>query len=376
MARLDAIRQAARPKMSGRALISGPSGAGKTWTSLSMAAILQGEGKTLVIDTEKESALTYADVFAFDHLPWRPPFDPGELVDALDGVTGYEVVIVDSLSHFWRAQGGTLDIADGKIGGWKTARPIQERLVQSVLGVNAHILLAVRSKMEYLIENGGRTVTKLGMGPIQDDTLVYEVNIALDIDSEHRITVTKSRTPAVPVGRMYPAGFEKKAAEDYAEWLAGGVPPANREDVDAIVSTFAEVGNEDTRKRIKAQFVERFGMPHSLTAAQIAGARAWIDDQLTSDSVPPSPEKSPESDGGGGPPPEAVTPNSSRGETEHEAQAVAQTLPAGDTSEAGGDASTAPPADELAERAAQLGKKAASKATKASAEQLEAARLS
>jgi hypothetical protein len=32
-----------------------------------------------MIDTEKESALTYADDFTFDHLPWDPPFEPREL---------------------------------------------------------------------------------------------------------------------------------------------------------------------------------------------------------------------------------------------------------------------------------------------------------
>lgn len=292
MARLDAIRTAARPKMYGRAMLSGPSGAGKTWTSLGMADVLARFGlepdapvpPTLMIDTERESALTYADVFAFDHLPWRPPFDPDELSDTLIKLEDrFGVVIVDSFSKFWRGQGGTLDIADGRIGGWKTARPVQERVTEAVLSVQAHVILCVRSKMEYLIENGGHTVTKMGLAPIQDDTLVYEMNIAADLDMEHRITVTKSRTPAVPVGRMYPAGLERKAAEDYAEWLAGGVPPAAREDVNSIVAAFADIVDADRRKVVKAMFVECFGMPHSLTAAQVTEAREWLVEQLGGD---------------------------------------------------------------------------------------------
>jgi hypothetical protein len=306
VSRLDAIRTAARPKMHGRALISGPSGAGKTWTSLSMASVL-AEGdmtRVLMIDTERESALTYADVFpGFAHLPWRPPFDPTELCDTLDKLGDqFAVVDIDSLSHFWRSQGGTLDIADGKIGGWKTARPVQERLVQSLLGVNAHLLLCVRSKMEYLIEGGrtNQTVTKLGMAPIQDDTLVYEVNIALDIDLEHRITVTKSRTPAVPVGRMYPAGLERKAAEDYAGWLAGGVPPASRDDVDSVVAQFGEIVDAEARARAKTMFVELFGMPHSLTAEMVAEARAWLTEHLaTAAAQGTEPAPAPASDGAG-----------------------------------------------------------------------------
>jgi hypothetical protein len=302
VSRLDAIRPAARPKMHGRALISGPSGAGKTWTSLSMAQVLSdGDmSRVLVIDTERESALTYADVFpGFQHLPWRPPFDPTELSNTLDSLPAdqFTVVQIDSLSHFWRSQGGTLDIADGKIGGWKNARPVQERLVQSLLSVDAHLLLCVRSKMEYLIEGGrsNQTVTKLGMAPIQDDTLVYEVNIALDLDVEHRITVTKSRTPAVPVGRMYPAGLERKAAEDYAGWLAGGVPPAAREAVDEIVGMFAGIVDNEQRAIAKNMFVELFGMPQSLTADHVAEAKAWLAERLDArnDEAKPEPVAEP-----------------------------------------------------------------------------------
>lgn len=280
-------------------MLSGPSGAGKTFTSLGMADVLArfnleadaAVPPTLVIDTEKESALTYADVFTFDHLPWRSPYDPDELADTLVKLEDrFGVVIVDSFSKFWQGQGGTLDIADGRIGGWKTARPTQQRVVEAVLSVEAHVILCVRSKMDYLIEGGNgskQTVTKIGLAPIQDSELVYEMNIAADLDMEHRITVTKSRTPAVPVGRMYPAGLERKAAEDYAEWLAGGIPPASREDVNSIVAAFGDVVDAERRKVVKAMFVECFGMPHSLTANQVAEAREWLADQLGADAPPP-----------------------------------------------------------------------------------------
>lgn len=289
MGRLDAVRPAARPKMHGRMLLAGPSGSGKTWTALSVAKVLadsEGGASVLLIDTERESALTYADSFEFAHLPWRPPYDPTELVDVLAALAGYAVVIVDSLTHFWRGEGGTLEIADGKIGGWKNARPVQERLVQSILAVPAHIILCVRSKQGYLIEQGGTKVTKVGMEPIQDDTLMYEVNVAAELDMEHRLTVTKSRTPAVPVGRMYPAGHERKAADDYASWLAGGVPPAAAADVEALVAMFALIGDEAERVRTKQLFVELFGMPQSLTAATVGEASAWLTERLGSAATP------------------------------------------------------------------------------------------
>jgi hypothetical protein len=246
----------------------------------------EADGSVLLIDTERESALTYADSFDFAHLPWRPPYDPTELVDVLASVGGYTVVVVDSLTHFWRGEGGTLDIADGKIGGWKNARPVQERLVQAILATPAHMILCVRSKQGYLIEQGGAKVTKVGMEPIQDDTLAYEVNVAAELDMEHRLTVTKSRTPAVPVGRMYPAGHERKAAEDYAAWLAGGVPPAAPADVEALMSMFGLIGDDTERARTKQMFVELFGMPQSLTAATVEEASAWLTERLGQAATP------------------------------------------------------------------------------------------
>jgi hypothetical protein len=288
MSRLAKIQPAVRPRMHGRAMISGPSGSGKTWTALRVGLALTGGdiSKVLLIDTERESALTYADVFGpFGHLPWAAPYDPSELTKELDGIDAdqYQVVIVDSFSKFWQGQGGTLDIADGKFGGWKSARPVQEAVVEQLLAVPAHVILCVRSKMAYSAEqgaNGKQTITRLGLSPIQDDNLVYEMNIAVDMDMEHRITVTKSRTNAVPVGRMYPAGLEQKLAEDYREWLDGGVPPASREDIERIVGRFAEVVDADQRTRLKTEFKEMFGMPHSITALQVADAEAWLNEHL------------------------------------------------------------------------------------------------
>ncbi|MCH9837373.1 ATP-binding protein, partial [bacterium] len=103
--RLTMAAPAVRPALHARAILSGPPGAGKTRSALIIAQTLGG--KILMVDTEKESALTYADDFEFDHLRWAPPFDPRELGRMLiEAGQNYDVVIVDSLSHFWRGEGG------------------------------------------------------------------------------------------------------------------------------------------------------------------------------------------------------------------------------------------------------------------------------
>ena len=217
-------------------MISGPTGAGKTWTALKIAEVLAEGGKILVIDTEKESALTYADTFTFVHLPWLPPFEPRELARTMaEAGHEYAVVIVDSTSHFWRKEGGTLDIAGGKFTGWKDARPAQEDLVQALLDCHAHVILCTRSKMEHVQEeiNGRHVVRKVGMAPQQDDDLEYELNISIEMDMDHRATVAKSRADAVQVGRSFTADDLAEAEaigetpEQYAEALADLMPLAS-----------------------------------------------------------------------------------------------------------------------------------------------------
>lgn len=282
MSRLDLIRPAVRPKMSGRALFQGPQGSGKTWTMLSVARIMSPPpARIIVIDTERESALTYADVFKFEHLPWRPPYSPDELTQIL-GELGRtlgpdDVTIIDSFSHFWQGQGGILDIAGGRVqGGWDKARPMQQALIEAILAMPSHVFLGARMKNTVLVSDNGKTVENVGLQVIQDDTLGYELNIVVQLDMGHNLTVLKSRTPAVPVNRQYPGGMEQKLADDYARWLAGGIPPANREDVEAIMSIFGGIADRDARKALKDGFVTEFGMPHSLTAEQVPAARAWL----------------------------------------------------------------------------------------------------
>lgn len=316
MARLDLISDARRPKMNARALFQGPQGSGKTWTMLSVARSLTAgtAGRILGIDTERESMLTYADVFTFKHLPWRPPYAPDELTQTLDQLSARwvespdDVVLIDSFSHFWQGSGGILDIAGGRVqGGWDKARPMQQALVEQLLAMPCHVLLGARMKNSVLVSDGGKTIENVGLTIVQDESLGYELNIVVQMDMQHNISVMKSRTPAVPVGRLYPGGSEGKLAADYAEWLAGGVPPANREDVEAIVEVFGGIADAVRRKTLKDAFLEEFGMPHSLTAEQVPAARAWLEEQgagigqgpAATGDAPPAPDGPEDADGPG-----------------------------------------------------------------------------
>lgn len=301
--RLTHARAAIRPEMKGRVMLSGPAGAGKTYTALVIATTLVGpDGRILVIDSEKESSLTYADVFEFDHLRWNPPFDPTALSLTLkEAQAEYDAVIVDSFSHYWRKQGGVLDIAGDNVRGWKSARPIQENLIETILDVDMHVIVCCRSKMDHLLEDkgGGRiAVTKVGMKAQQDDDLEYEVNVALEIDMPHVLHVVKSRTNAVPVGAQFLAGLAGDFAQQYREWLAGGEPVAAKADTDALAAQFDAIEDVGRRSAAKKAFLAWFGRPEFLLVSRLGEAQDWVTDAVAGtlsveraeDAVPPEDE--------------------------------------------------------------------------------------
>lgn len=283
--RLKLARAAIRPAMHGKMLLAGASGAGKTFTALTIAEVLVGkDGKILVIDTEKESALTYADLFTFEHLRWAAPFDPRELAETvLDAGNEFDAVIIDSFTHFWRGKGGTLDIAGGKFTGWADARPAQVDVTEAVLETDCHVICCVRSKMDHVQEkdaNGKITVKKLGMAPEQDDDFEYEVNVSIEIDMQHALAVGKSRTNAVPVGRVFTAGHAEDFATIYKEWLAGGEPVADHAAVAALVAQLSAIEDRGERLKAKEVFLECFGRPEFILQSRLEEATEWVTERV------------------------------------------------------------------------------------------------
>src|SRR5260221_12402122 len=109
--RLSLAQPAQRTGQKARVALIGPSGAGKTWTALTVGG--EFGKKILLIDTEEGSGSLYSDKFTYDHLNWLPPYDPRDLTSTLEAAgQNYDVVIVDSLSDFWDDEGGLLDIVD------------------------------------------------------------------------------------------------------------------------------------------------------------------------------------------------------------------------------------------------------------------------
>jgi DNA polymerase III delta prime subunit len=227
--------KAVKHQLKARVAFAGPTGSGKTYSALEWARILAGpDGTIAVVDTEHGSASLYADQFTFDVLPWAPPYDPGKLADTITAAetAGYDVIVLDSMSHFWEGEGGTLDIADAagqrsggnSFAGWKVATPALRHLIDTMLGCNMHVIGTMRSKMEYVLEEdsrGKKVPKRVGMAPVMRNGVEYEFTMVGDIDLEHRILFTKSRCSALADVMVQP-GRAGDAAKTFVDWLESG----------------------------------------------------------------------------------------------------------------------------------------------------------
>jgi hypothetical protein len=262
------IRKAKRSATKLRLLLTGPSGSGKTWGALQIAKGLGG--RCVVIDTEQGSSDIYDSLHNFDVVDLRPPFTPEAYIEAIRACeeAGYEVIIVDSISHEWSGKGGCLelvdDIAKAQFRGntwsaYSVITPRHRAFIDAMLRSPAHIIATGRAKTETAqVEDGGRKkVVKLGMKTETRDGAEYEFTTVIDLVHDgHFATVSKDRTNLF-TGDPKPISVE--TGKRLAAWLAAGheipAPPARSAAYtrarSAIVSTpISETTAEKFRSRI------------------------------------------------------------------------------------------------------------------------------
>jgi hypothetical protein len=234
------FQPATRSQSKLRMALYGVSGGGKTYTALAVASALAEHGRVAVIDTERGSASKYAGLFNFSVLNLLPPFTPQRYIAAIRDAeqSGFDVLIIDSLSHAWNGTGGLLEMVDTEARksnsqntyfAWRDVTPKQNAMVDAILQSKMHVIVTMRSKAEYVIEEregkDGRkkqTPRKVGLAPIQRDGLEYEFDIQGMMTGDNDLIIEKSRCSDLNGITIHQPSTE--LADILRAWLSDGAP--------------------------------------------------------------------------------------------------------------------------------------------------------
>lgn len=255
-----AFVRAERKRAKARIGLVGPAGSGKTMSALKLAfGIVGPEGRIAVIDTEHGSASLYAHLCEYDVLEISAPFTAKKYLAAIKEAEekGYDILLIDSLSHAWAGPGGILEFVDNltevknKFTAWREASPQHNSLVEAMLQSPIHIIGTMRAKTEYVLsedDKGKKVPKKVGLAPVQRESMDYEFTLVFNIDRDkHIATSSKDRTSLFD-------GFYEKLEIHHGElirnWLETGVEApamtAAKQPEKTVASSTPETGQEQS----------------------------------------------------------------------------------------------------------------------------------
>ena len=278
------FRKAERRKAKLRLAITGPAGSGKTYGALLIAQGLGG--RIAMIDTENGSGDLYADMCDYDVQTLTAPYTIPKYLEAIHEAEqeGYDVLIIDSLSHAWSGEGGLLDVhskltstskSGNSYAAWNKITPMQNRLIETMLASKCHVIATMRSKTDYAIMQGGSgktEVRKVGLAPVQRDGVDYEFTVVFDLSMEHTVTVSKDRTSLFDKQVFV---LSKDTGRILNNWLNTGADPVlNAQDI------------RNNINRLYYKYLELFNNDQSLAQAamqNVTGGRAskeWTEEDI------------------------------------------------------------------------------------------------
>ncbi|MEW6234726.1 MAG: ATP-binding protein [Candidatus Omnitrophota bacterium] len=196
----------------------GPSGSGKTYSALRVASGMGG--RIAFIDTERGRGSLYADKFNYEYVAMEPPYSLEKYIEYLKAAeeAGFNILIIDSLSHAWAGEGGLLEFVDNvkksgagknrnEFSAWADATPKQNRMIDVLMGSQCHVLATMRTKTAYEMEekNGKKVPVKIGLAPIQRDGVEYEFTLVADLSIDgHLASFSKDNTSLFDNQRLVP----------------------------------------------------------------------------------------------------------------------------------------------------------------------------
>ena len=299
------FRKAERRKAKLRLGLVGSAGSGKTYSALLVAGGIGG--KIALIDTENGSGDLYAGMKGipeYDVCTLAAPYTVQKYLEAIKDAegSGYDVIIIDSLSHAWAGDGGLLDqqgkIADSGRGNsytaWRQITPMHNKLVEAMLTSPCHIIATMRAKTEYVLETndkGKQMPKKVGMAPVQREGMDYEFTVVFDLDANHNATPSKDRTatfdgqiftPSVKTGQTLKKWLESGADTPEPERATEPIPQATSQPAPQPSKQKATISPRASAiwKQYVAQYGKDAAKGKAVAAVPGKGASDWTDADL------------------------------------------------------------------------------------------------
>lgn len=235
------IQKAERQRRKARIALAGPSGSGKSYSALRIARGLVGnEGRILFLDTERGSGLLYSDVTDFDHAD-LPDYEYETYIQAIKQAEQlkYDCLIIDSASHAWQEFLEQHSKMQGNsYVNWSKITPKYNQLIQAIVNFDGHIIVTMRAKTKYEMDEKGRPVRNY-IGTIMRDGTEYEFDVVGMIDIHHNMSIEKTRVA------MFADKIITKPGEEFgaqlAEWLAGGKEVVKKSPVTPKNASFSDL---------------------------------------------------------------------------------------------------------------------------------------
>lgn len=235
------FQKAVRENVWTKIMLGGPSGSGKTYTALRLATGLAKKQNSRIafIDSEAGRAKYYASEFDFDILELERT-RPEDYIEAIDAALSadYKIIIVDSITHEWNTLLQEKERMPGNdFTKWSKLTPRHDKFIEKLLFCEAHTIVTVRGKDEYVLEekNGKQVPKKIGLGFKQRDGVEYEYTCTFTIDQDtHVASCTKDNT------HLFEGRYDvltENDGENLYDWANSGNVPARKRVQKAVPDT-------------------------------------------------------------------------------------------------------------------------------------------
>jgi hypothetical protein len=160
-----------------------------------------------------------------------PPFENAKYIEAIKSAekAGYDVLIVDSITHQWAGEGGLLNKKEqmdarggNSFANWAKMTPEHEKFKATIQHSKIHLIATVRSKQDYVLgenDKGRQAPKKVGLAPVQREGMEYEFTTVFDVAMNHEAATSKDRT-GLFVDKIFQITEETGMA--IKKWVEGG----------------------------------------------------------------------------------------------------------------------------------------------------------